>query len=196
MLQRVSEYYDACTARDAPALRELLAADASFVKERHPVHGGTGLHAACKARGKRGTLECVGALVESGVELDAQSSNGATALHWAAGNGDAAAVRFLLESGADPEVRSFTWGRQVFGKASGQMPVHWAAESGEAAVVELLLDAAPMSLLEVDEREASVAMVAEKNLQFGVGEMLKRRLEEDEYVVLEIEEEMAASKLL
>ena len=34
----------------------------------------------------------------------------------AAGSGSQAVVRLLLESGADPHLVSFTWGKQVFGK--------------------------------------------------------------------------------
>ena len=84
----------------------------------------------------------------------------------------------------------------MFGKSSGQLPAHWAAESGAKDCLEVLLDAAPLGILEVDEREATIGDVAEKNLQFEVQGFIEKRLEEDEYVVLEIEEEMAASKLL
>ena len=45
----------------------------------------------------------------------------------------------LLEAGADPLSRTWTWDRSVFGRGSGQTPLHWAAESGHREVTELLL---------------------------------------------------------
>ena len=48
----------------------------------------------------------VKALIESGAELDAQDSNGATPLHRAVRARCAGVVEFLLEKGANPEVRN------------------------------------------------------------------------------------------
>ena len=70
-------------------------------------------------------------LLSLGADIDAVASNGSTALHWAAGNGNEELTRSLLNHGADPTICSYTWKRQVFGKASGQLPIHWASESGE-----------------------------------------------------------------
>lgn len=55
-------------------------------------------------------------------------------LHLAARRGDARAVRWLLEHGADPNARWSHWDALV-------TPLHLAAWSGDAEVVRLLLDA-------------------------------------------------------
>jgi ankyrin repeat protein len=41
--------------------------------------------------------------------VNAPAGNGSTPLHWAAGSGNLAAVRALLDVGADPLARSYTW---------------------------------------------------------------------------------------
>jgi len=50
-------------------------------------------------------------------------------LHEAAGNGHADVVKFLLESGADVNIRS-----------EGGMPLHWAARNGQVKVMEILIE--------------------------------------------------------
>ena len=83
-------------------------------------------------------LECLDFLLSSAsVDVNARSSNGSTALHWAAGSGNIDTVRALLRHSADTRIPSYTWGRQVFGKSSGQLPLHWASESGESEIVEV-----------------------------------------------------------
>ena len=44
-------------------------------------------------------------LLAHGAEIDARMSEGATALHEAAQNGDAVSVRILLDAGADPSLK-------------------------------------------------------------------------------------------
>ena len=73
-------------------------------------------------------LDSCDLLISLGADIDAVASNGSTALHWAAGNGNEALTRSLLSHGADPMITSYTWKRQVFGKSSGQLPIHWASE--------------------------------------------------------------------
>ena len=51
------------------------------------------------------------------------------------------AVQTLLEVGADPLARTWTWDKSVFGRGSGQTPLHWAAESGHDEAVQVLLEA-------------------------------------------------------
>lgn len=48
-------------------------------------------------------------LIASGVDVNAPAANGSTALHWAAGAGNVGMVRLLLDCGADPYLRSYTW---------------------------------------------------------------------------------------
>ena len=56
----------------------------------------------------------------------------------------------LLEAGASPLARTWTWDRSVFGRGSGQTPLHWAAESGHDEVVDVLLHAANGTVPGVD----------------------------------------------
>lgn len=113
-------------------------------------------------------------LLAGGVDVNAAARNGSTALHWAAGAGNLALVRILLEHGANPYAQSYTWRcaekgetrmlmlfvryatlscrREVYGRGSGQTPLHWAAESNHADVVAFLAEAAPLLPGTVDER--------------------------------------------
>lgn len=50
---------------------------------------------------KTGEADRVQALIASGCDLEQKDSNGWTALNWAAGQGDPAIVRLLLDAGAD-----------------------------------------------------------------------------------------------
>lgn len=70
--------------------------------------------------------------------VHARDERGLTALHVAAGRGDAARVRALLAAGADPA---------ALDSAIGASPLHHAAQSGSVDVVRLLLEAgAPVDL--------------------------------------------------
>jgi hypothetical protein len=48
--------------------------------------------------------------------VNATSGNGATPLHWAAGSGHVTTCQLLLNHGASPSMRTFTWNRTMFGK--------------------------------------------------------------------------------
>lgn len=63
---------------------------------------------------------------------DQSAAHGSTALHTAAGLGDLAAIRYLIEQGADIEVFDFQL---------GYTPLHEAVSSGESGAVRMLLDA-------------------------------------------------------
>lgn len=75
-------------------------------------------------------------LLETSRAADAPDADAATAgaLHMAAKRGDARAVRWLLDHGADPNARWDHWDAAV-------TPLHLAAAQGHAAVVRLLLAA-------------------------------------------------------
>lgn len=96
-------------------------------------------------------------------DVNAVSGNGSTPLHWATGAGNEAAVRYLLEQGADPHARTYTWRRQVTGRGSGRTPLHWACESGHARIVQLLCDHMTMPLAHVDEKMESAMDVARRS---------------------------------
>ena len=80
----------------------------------------------------RGDLEGVTALLRSGADVNAPQSDGLTALHWAADNGDAAVTGVLIYAGANlaPLTRNDAY-----------TPMHMAARGGHSEVIELLLEA-------------------------------------------------------
>ncbi|MEZ4388857.1 MAG: ankyrin repeat domain-containing protein [Candidatus Krumholzibacteriia bacterium] len=75
----------------------------------------------------------VTALLAGGADVDAADPEhyGATALMIAAGNGDVALVRRLLDAGANVDL----------GDANGDTALNWAAYSGQVEAARLLLDA-------------------------------------------------------
>ena len=71
------------------------------------------------------------AAIEDGVDVNAASADGTTALHWAVYNGNLGLVERLLEGGAAVSVAN----------QFGSIPIAEAATVGNAAVIEALLDA-------------------------------------------------------
>ena len=74
--------------------------------------------------------EQVRTLLRQGADANAAQSDGLTALHWAALNGNAQMVDLLLYAGATVEPLT---------RVGGYTPLHLAARSGHAGVVEKLL---------------------------------------------------------
>ncbi len=80
----------------------------------------------------RGDVEDVRKLLRSGADVNAPQSDGLTALHWAAGNGDAALADVLIHAGANPGPLT---------RNDAYTPMHMAARGGHAEVIERLLEA-------------------------------------------------------
>ena len=78
---------------------------------------------------RRGDANAVRELLESGVEVDATTADGATALLWAVHTGQPELVALLLEAGADVDISN----------RYGVGPAALAAENGDAAILERLL---------------------------------------------------------
>jgi ankyrin repeat protein len=81
---------------------------------------------------ERGDMARVRALLTAGtVDVDAPGPDGTPALHWLVRSGDLAAVRDLLEAGANVDAAN----------RYGVTPLHVAIEAGQARMTRLLLDA-------------------------------------------------------
>ncbi|CAJ1371444.1 unnamed protein product [Effrenium voratum] len=78
-----------------------------------------------------GDDEAVDAALGAGVQVDAQSHGGSTALLMASANGHTAIVRRLLQARAAPSLAN----------DAGNCPLHWAALNGHLEVVRALLEA-------------------------------------------------------
>ncbi len=80
----------------------------------------------------RGDLDEVRELLRGGADVNAPQSDGVTALHWAADNGDAALAGVLIYAGANmaPLTRNDAY-----------TPMHMAARGGHAEVIGLLVEA-------------------------------------------------------
>ena len=80
----------------------------------------------------RGDLDQVRELLRGGADVNAPQSDGVTALHWAADNGDAALAGVLIYAGANmaPLTRNDAY-----------TPMHMAARGGHAEVIGLLVEA-------------------------------------------------------
>lgn len=78
-----------------------------------------------------GDMTQMNRLLQAGEDVNAQDSNGWTALHWAAKTPDADSVNALLAAGADPNVED------IF----GMTPIMSAAADGQLEIVQSLLQA-------------------------------------------------------
>ena len=81
---------------------------------------------------RRGDVEAVVELLDSGADVDAAQGDGMTALHWAAERGHAAMAEHLISASADVSVRT---------RIGSYMPLHLAARGGHSGLVRLLLEA-------------------------------------------------------
>lgn len=111
----------------------------------------------------RGDVGLVKELLAQGVEVDAQSSDGDTALRGAATAGRAQMVRYLLSRGADPNRA---------GGILSRTPLMNAAEMGHREVAELLLAGGADPTL-TDARGRTALMIAEAAGHSDIAERLR-----------------------
>ena len=83
------------------------------------------------AAARRGDAAAVKALLDKGVDVNAKTRYGATALSYACDKGHVEVVKLLIERGADLNSRDTFY---------GEVPLGWALYRGHAQVVKLLID--------------------------------------------------------
>lgn len=83
------------------------------------------------AAARKGDAAAVKALLDKGVNVNAKTRYGATALSFACDRENIELVKLLLERGADPNSRDTFY---------GEVPLGWALSKGNAQIVKLLLD--------------------------------------------------------
>jgi ankyrin repeat protein/uncharacterized protein DUF3471 len=83
------------------------------------------------AAARKGDVAAVKALLDKGVDVNAKTNYGATALSYACDKGHVEVVKLLLERGADVNVKDTFY---------GEVPLGWALSHGHVEVVKLLLE--------------------------------------------------------
>lgn len=83
------------------------------------------------AAARKGDAAAVKAFLDKGVDVNAKTRYGATALSYACDKGHVEVVRLLIERGADVNVKDTFY---------GEVPLGWALSHGHVQVVKLLLD--------------------------------------------------------
>jgi uncharacterized protein len=125
------ELFDAIERGEVDRVRRLLTAgaDPDAIRPDH-APGWRPLHAAIEAMDDGGPLASVAALLEHGAAVDGwDREHDATPLLMAVFRGQTAAVRLLVDAGADVNV--------VGGE--GDSPLRWAAHAGDIELARLLL---------------------------------------------------------
>jgi hypothetical protein len=82
------------------------------------------------AAAKKGDVAAVKALLDKGVDVNARTRYGATAISYAADKGNLEVIRVLIEAGADVNVKDTFY---------GEVPLGWALMRSHADIVGLLL---------------------------------------------------------
>lgn len=82
------------------------------------------------AAARKGDVATVKALLDKGVDVNAKTKYGATALSYAADHGSLEVAKLLIERGADVNVRDTFY---------GEVPLGWAVSRGSTELVKLLL---------------------------------------------------------
>lgn len=95
------------------------------------VAGAQDLNEEFFAAARKGDAAAVKAYLDKGVDVNAKTRYGATALSYACDKGHVEVVKLLIERGADLNVRDTFY---------GEVPIGWALSRDHAEIVKLLLD--------------------------------------------------------
>jgi len=105
------------------------------------------------AAARKGDATALKALLDKGIDVNAKTHYGATALSYACEKGHAEVVKLLIERGADVNAQDTFY---------GEIPLGWASGNGHIEIVKLLLDkgARPVDrVLRAGVNQGNVAMV-------------------------------------
>lgn len=83
------------------------------------------------AAARKGDVAAVKAFLDKGVDVNAKTQYGATALSYACDKGHVEVVRLLIERGADVNVKDTFY---------GEVPLGWALGKGHAEIVKMLIE--------------------------------------------------------
>jgi len=83
------------------------------------------------AAARKGDIAAVKAFLDKGVDVNAKTQYGATALSYACDKGHTELVKMLIERGADVNVKDTFY---------GEVPLGWALGKGHAEIVKLLIE--------------------------------------------------------
>ena len=113
---------------------------------------------------KRGDLEAVGRLLESGVDVDTEDNkHHATALMWAAHEGHPDIVRLLIEHGAEINKR----------KATSETALWFAAQKGQLEAMKVLVQhGADVNI--IDREDGSALDIARNNGHLEIVDYLRQ----------------------
>jgi ankyrin repeat protein len=112
------------------------------------------------AAARKGDAAAVKAFLDKGVDVNAKTRYGATALSYSCDKGHVDVAKLLIERGADVNVKDTFY---------GEVPLGWALSHGHAQIVKLLLDKGATGI----ERALS------SGIQDGNVEIVKVALEKD-----------------
>ncbi len=145
----------ACEVGDVPTFRRILAANPEFVRTLSDEDKRKLPDAA-----QNNNTQAVRLMLQAGWPVDTPGDMGATALHWAAFNGNAEMTREILRSRPALELKSrehsgtaLSWA--VYGSGNG-----WRRDSGDfVTTIRLLLDAGASVPAHVEDLEPSDAVL-------------------------------------
>ncbi len=112
------------------------------------------------AAARKGDAAAVKALLDKGVDVNAKTRYGATALSYACDKGHIEVIKLLIERGADVNSKDTFY---------GEVPLGWALSHGHVEVVKLLLD----------KGAAGIERALMSGVEDGNVEIVKAALEKD-----------------